>query len=352
VPNANSTVAVTPRKRTGVSGGKGEPETLYIHTDDDWRLALHHWPQAPVTRRHPVLMVHGFGANRLTFDFDKRYSLARALRRQGFAVYILELRGAGFSQAPGGRDRTRFQWGFHEYSTYDVPAAIAAVLERSGVDALHGVGHSMGGMLMYAQGVRRTGVLRSIISVGSPLISDLNLGIREKRLLQLATSIAPSSVQRRVPLRRLVGAAGIFIPLTSRLADGLFLNSDNTEAEVLARYIKDGITDVPLQLVMEMTRHMAHGKRAKGDTSPYAYEERLAEIDVPVLAFGGAADRVAPAASVRAAVARLAPPYLAYRELAERFGDVADYGHMDLILGRRAPEEVFPLILDFLREMD
>ncbi|MBI3179337.1 MAG: alpha/beta fold hydrolase, partial [Deltaproteobacteria bacterium] len=155
-----------------------DPEVVYAPTSDGWQLALHHWPPKRAMRRHPILMVHGLGANRHNLDPDERHSIARAAWDRGYAVYVLELRGAGLSCPPGGRDRTLFQWGFGEYAERDVPAAMAKVLEHAGARALHGFGHSMGGMLFCAQGVRRPPELRSITAVGSPLISDLQLGSR------------------------------------------------------------------------------------------------------------------------------------------------------------------------------
>src|SRR5689334_14050628 len=148
-------------------------DTLYVPTADGWRLALHHWPAKGIRRRHPVLMVHGLGANRLHFDLDERHSIARAARARGFDVFILELRGAGLSISPGGQDRVNFQWGFGEYKDLDLPPAIAAVLERTGAQKLHGLGHSMGGMVFYAYGVKRPPELRSIVTVGAPLVHDL-----------------------------------------------------------------------------------------------------------------------------------------------------------------------------------
>src|SRR5687768_14984028 len=99
-------------------------ETFYAPTEDGWRLAIHHWPAKGERRRHPVLMVHGLGANRLNFDLDDRYSLARAARARGYDVFVLELRGAGLSISPGGQDRFNFQWGFGEYSQVDLPVAV------------------------------------------------------------------------------------------------------------------------------------------------------------------------------------------------------------------------------------
>jgi pimeloyl-ACP methyl ester carboxylesterase len=324
------------------------PETFYAPTDDGWRLALHHWPSKG-SRRHPVLMVHGLGANRLNFDLDDRHSLARAARARGYDVYVLELRGAGLSISPGGQDRFNFQWGFGDYSQVDLPVAVQAVLDKSGAQAVHGVGHSMGGMLFYSLGVRQPKSLKSITAVGAPLVCELDLAPRERRLLKVATRLAPQSSQRRVPMRRLMGVAGRFVPIASRLVDGLLLNAQNTDPDVMGRMAREAINDVPLKLVLELTHQMANGKNAEG---PYAYEQHLDRINVPVFAMGGSADRIAPPQSVAAAVARLAATDVRYREMGRKFGDSADYGHVDLLVGKNAPDEVFPLLLDFLDEVD
>ncbi len=325
------------------------PDTIYAPTEDGWRLALHHFSARGERRRHPVLMVHGLGANRLNFDLDERYSIARAASLRGFDVFILELRGAGLSISPGGQDRFNFQWGFEEYSHIDVPVAVQSVLELTGAEALHGLGHSMGGMLFYAFGSRRPASLRSIVAVGAPLVRQLRLAPRERRLLQIATRLAPQNIQRRVPMRRLMGVAGRFVPLASRIVDGLLLNAQNCEPDVLSRMAKEAINDVPLKLVLELSHQMANGTIAEG---PYAYEHGLGQICVPVFAVGGSVDRIAPPESVAAAVAEMQTPDIRYREMGLRFGDRADYGHIDLLVGRHAPEEVFPLLLDFLEEVD
>ena len=325
------------------------PETTYLPTEDGWRLALHHWPGRGEKRRHPVLMVHGLGANRLNLDLDERYSIARATRERGFEVYVLELRGAGLSISPGGQDRFNFQWGFGEYAEIDLPTAVKAVLERSGAPAVHGLGHSMGGMLLYSFGVRQPPALRSIVTVGSPLVCELDLAARDRRLLKLATTLAPQGSQRRVPIRRLMGVAGRFVALGSRLADGLLLNAANTDPEVMSRMAREAIDDVPLKLLLELSHQMMNGHAGTG---PYAYESQLERINVPVMALGGSLDRVAPPASVAAAASRLASRDVRYREMGRRFGDRADYGHVDLLVGRAAPEEVYPFVLDFLEEVD
>lgn len=328
-------------------------ETLYARTDDGWNLALHRYPPRASSRRHPVLMVHGLGANRLHFDLDERYSLARAARERGFDVYVLELRGSGLSHAPKGAQRGQLQWGFSDFAERDVPTAISAVLERTGATALHGVGHSMGGMLFYSIATGVPSELRSITAIGAPLIGELHLGARERRLLLMANSLSPAASltpgQNRVPLRRLLGAAGLFVPLSARFGDGILLNLGNCDPDVVTRMLRDGIDDIPLRLVAEIVAHSAGSPDAAG---PYMYEANLHRIRSPVFALGGAVDRVATPASVASAAARLHGPDVRYRELGVRHGDRADYGHVDLLVGRHAPDEVYPLLLDFLEEVD
>ena len=75
-------------------------------------------------------------------------------------------------------------------------------------------------------------------------------------------------------------------------------------------------------------------------------------IAVPVHVVSGSVDRVAPKAAVLALSARLRGPDVRYREMGKPAGDRADYGHGDLLVGRSAPEEVFPVLLDFLEAVD
>jgi pimeloyl-ACP methyl ester carboxylesterase len=323
-------------------------EVLHARTSDGWSLAVHHLPGKGERRRWPVLMVHGLGANRLHFDLDDRYSVARAARMRGFDVYVLELRGVGMSKAPEG---WRGAWGFNDFADRDLPAAVDLVLRHSKREQLHAFGHSMGGMLFYRYAVTRPGTLRSITAVASPLACELELGPVERRLIQLVLRLVPNEMSAKVPFRILMGAAAMsgIVPFASKFADVVLLNADNTEVAVMDRMAREAITDIPLQLLVELTQQMA-SKAPEG--GPYAYEQQLHRINVPTFALGGAVDRIAPPASVKAAAARLTAPDVRYREMGLRHGDRADYGHVDLLVGKSAPEEVFPLCVDFLEEMD
>ncbi len=329
-------------------------DLLFATTDDGWRLALHHFlPKGARKRRHPVLLLHGLAANHVNFDLDERHSLARAMRNRGYEVFIAELRGSGHSKPPGlesgelQSSKAHNSWGFADYTDRDLPALARTVLSRSGAQKLHGVGHSMGGMALLCQASRDASMLQSITTVGSPCAAELALGKREQKLLKLAAKLSPAAVKKRVPIRGLMGAASYLIPWGTRLVDGLLINGANTDRGVITRMATEGLTDVPLQLLLELAQSMAGA-----EDGPFAYEKDLGRIDIPIFMLGGSVDRVAPISSVRALVKRLSPYDLRYREMGKAYGDVADYGHVDLLIGRNSYDEVFVDILDFLADVD
>lgn len=331
-------------------------EVLWVPTDDHWLLALHHYVPAKPQGHHPILMVHGIAGNRRHFDLDERHSLARFAASYGFDVYVLELRGAGLSHPQPGAPRTARNYGFDDYARRDLPEAISFVLQHSGKKSVHGVGHSMGGMLLFCIATEAREELRSITSIGTPLIGHLQLGLgaRERRLLQLAMGLTPAARltppgQRRVPLKRLLAAAGLLLPLSSKLADDLLFNSANIESDVVHKLATEGIHDVPVQLVSEIA---SRAQQSDAHHSPYMYEDRLSQVVAPIFALSGSVDRIAPPDTVSAAVARIVGQDVRYREMGTRFGDRIDYGHVDLLLGRHAPFEVYPQIMQFIQETD
>ncbi len=324
------------------------PEVIYVATPDEWQLALHLWRAKGARRERPVLMVHGLAANRLNLDLHEKLSLARAAQSHGFDVYLVDLRGAGLSRPPGGRARHTFQWSFAEYALYDLPATVAKVLEHSRADQLHGFGHSMGGMLLYAFGVSQPPELASIVSLGTPCVAELRLAPRERRLLEFVTRFNPRT-SKRVPLRRIFAAGGRFIGFTGRLVDGALLNASNLDQGLMSRLAKESIDDVPHRLLMDFLQGMERPDVADG---PFSFESELGRINVPVFALSGAADRIAPPASVLAGVQRIRSHDVRYRELGKLHGDRADYGHIDLLVGHHAPEEIYAPIIDFWDELE
>src|SRR5512139_2866597 len=160
-------MGVAPRASRAALPLQNRARIEFARTHDGCDLALHHYvgirPDLP-----PVILCSGYACNRHFLDFDDRYSLARFLARRGFDVWILELRGHGLSDPPQGRQRS---WTFDDFVQYDVPTAIAYVRDQADRAPVW-IGHSMGGMVLYAtlgQNPAAAAALGGLITMASPV---------------------------------------------------------------------------------------------------------------------------------------------------------------------------------------
>ena len=131
-------------------GTRPFPDTTeYTITRDGWRIALSRYKACGEKKKYPVIICHGVGCNSLTFDFEQM-SMARWLAAAGHDVWLIDLRGHGFSEFPSmftGRD---YGWSCDTYLEQDIPAAIDHVCKACDVDQVHWIGLSMGGNLALA----------------------------------------------------------------------------------------------------------------------------------------------------------------------------------------------------------
>ena len=324
------------------------PETIYVTTDDGWSLAVHHFRGQEPKRHNPIVLLHGMATNRVNMHADAGHSLALMAAEHGFDVFVGEVRGAGLSRPPAGVSPD-YQWGFGDYAQIDTPAIVKAVLKRSGASAIHAVGHSMGGMLFSALACKQPDLFQSLTTIGTPFLRGLELKKRESRLLKLARKVTPGEASIRVPLKKLVGAAGNLASMGAWIVDGTVLNKANMDSSVINLMAQDGIDDIPLKIFTELADRIY---AEDNYTGPYDFEEKLHTIELPMMLVSGSADRIAPPDAVFRSVGRVASPDVRYREMGLRFGDSIDYGHIDLLVGRDAPREVFPLVLSFIAEKD
>ena len=88
-----------------------------------------------------------------------------------------------------------------------------------------------------------------------------------------------------------------------------------------------------------------HAASADGATD---YEAGVGRIHFPVLQLA-AVRRTSPEAVVRALIERAPVEDKTYLRLGREEGFSEDYNHFTMLLGERAPGEVFPVIAAFLR---
>lgn len=123
-------------------------KSLYLDGDQH-RLHLCHI-RGSESNGQSVLMIHGTIENGRIFYNHKGKGLGSFLARQGFDVYVLDLRGRGLSQPAIARGH---QHGQYESIFEDIPRAMGLVKART-TQPFHCVAHSWGGVLLMASLIR------------------------------------------------------------------------------------------------------------------------------------------------------------------------------------------------------
>ncbi len=330
----------------------GADEVHYVDTPDGVRLSLKRFlPRTEegvrITPRRvqtPVLCVPGLGANSRNFDAPLPNGLAPWLARKGREVWVIDLRGTANSPVP------KKEWRnitFDDFVDYDLPAAIPYICEAAGARSLDWLGHSMGGMVLYAMLARGTATqVRSAITLGTPIGFPENWAVAH--FLKPVRKLAPHLPGLYV--RRIMRAMTPFL-LRHDNVPGIrnWLETKNVDPHYMRSIAYAAVEEVPSGLLVQFVDWIDKDVfRSKDQT--FDYRARLAGAQLPVLVVSAPADKLGtPAATERA---------LGLLENSESMvcgidhGFSTDYGHVDIVFGREAPREIFPRFLAFLEAQD
>ena len=300
-----------------------------------------------------MLLCHGVAGNARHMDLDDQHSLARYLAARGFDAWVLSLRGTGQQFFPADSatqgapdDNTTID----TYASQDLPAAIAEVKKRTHAPRVSVIAHSMGGMVTYAHLALTGGPdLASIVTLGSP--GKLRLGAKaEKFIVENGSGIASKVLL--VPNADIGRVAGKTEGVGARSAVDVLAGNppENTSFESLGRLLRVGSADTPGGVVRQFQRCLAADSFVSADGAT-DYLPLLAKVKVPALVVAGKDDRIVLADGVKAGYEALGGE----KELlviGEESGARADYGHADLIIGDRAPTEVWAKVAWFLGAHD
>jgi pimeloyl-ACP methyl ester carboxylesterase len=302
---------------------------------DGVRLALH--------RVHPegepgsvVLLLHGLSSNRHAFNFPGR-SFAAFLATRGFDCFVPELRGAGESERPP------YRWRVDDYLQHDLPAILETIQKVTGKDELHWIGHSMGGILLlaYASMHPETRVT-SGITIGSAL--DYRVGDSGFRwLLPLKRLIAPVPV---VPYGTVMHwLSPVLGHRPSFRLEAFNAYPPNLEPAMMRRLHAIAFHAVPTSLLSSLSTLFDESGLTLQDGRRIL--DSIGRYKVPTLFVAGTKDEQAPAPAVEH-TARLVSASSEVRIFGREHGDSEDYGHFDLIVGRRAAQETWPVMASWL----
>ncbi len=277
-------------------------EQHLIEMEGGGRIALYRYePQTKVGR--PLLITHG-----TLSDMTAVRDLAKSLVKQGFDCWILEWGGHGKAIAASSKQT------FEYPAMHDGPEAIAAVLEKTGHEKLYWVSHSGGGHLLL-----------------------MHLGRHPEKQTQIAGAVLIGAQATDATLKPIEKWAVRLLWLVTMVMNQtpLFLVRSGTEAE-------------PTRLLAQWAVWSMQEKWLGADG--FDYLTALSAIKIPALIMAGGADRIAPASGCRKFFDQLGSADKSWVLCSAKQGFSKDFSHGQLIRGRAARQEVFPKVLDWLKQ--
>lgn len=251
----------------------------------------------------PVVMLHGSFSNRRFWYSPRGLGAGAYLARQGFDVWLAEMRGHGLSPRNRHYPRNRLS----DYVRYDLPAIAAFVIEQSG-QRPHWVGHSLGGTTLAA-------------ALGGGYLDDAQVA----SLALFGSQVSRQYWPLKVPpvewaLRALLGRF----------------------QHISGARLKRGPEDEPVGLVQEALR--IHGLFGRFGDHERDWWAGLAAVQAPLLVVAGGGDQQDPEWACRKLYEQFGSPQRSYVRLAKEHGFSEDFGHIEMLVSKAAQSEVWPLL--------
>lgn len=328
-----------------------EDEIHFIQTEDHWRIGCSRYRARGTARSVPVVLCHGLASNRTTFDLTSEHSLARYLANEGFDVWLIDLRGHGYSTCPSIFNGHRYGWSFDDYVMYDIPAALKHIREQTGSQKVHWVGHSMGGMLLYAH-MSRLGT--EPFQSGTTVASSLDFSQTNSQFAGLSRWLWLTRPLSALPFGHLSLLVAPFARRFNLHFERFLYWPKNIVPEVARLLLVNTCHAISRPVAVQLSSVFKEGGVTWKDESNIQryYLEGLGNVALPVLAIAGDHDVQCPPDAVQLSWSAIQHKDKQYTLFGPEAGHREHYGHFDLLLGQNATYEVFPEILQWLVRHD
>jgi len=306
-------------------------EVVLVTTQDLWKIRMCRYRKGR-TGGQPVLLVHGANTNQHNFTSPEGVSLVDALVERGYDCWTVDLRGCRSSVPPF--ERTRSQIRTDDFLNDDIPTAIRYIQQETGYARIHYVGHSLGGMLLYAYALKYgTDNLASGTTLGSPLGFEDKPGRRSPFMFKLAglfPALSGSFVRGVVP-----------VVSCFRLSPAVFpTNMRNVARTMHAGHFYRMIED-PLPGVLDDLCRWVNRPGWRMDGGNLNVLDGLAELDLPLFVLYAPQDPFVSLSNAKAFFDALPASDKRMLVCAKEHGFKHDYNHCDLAFSHEGAREIF-----------
>ncbi len=366
-------------------------------------LALKHYPQ---TSGVPVLLIHGLSQNDRIWDSPvASYNFAKFLHSQGFDVWIANLRGAGTTGYRSDQPVGAHHWTVDDYAAFDIPAIVDRVTALRSGQKPFVIVHSLSAWALEgffaglspdengrfranpARGRLNQAKLRGVITIAgiynvwwrkpvddffkSPVRTEtdfygsnyeLELLAKTKPLYDIVPKLHSLPLNwmddiLTLPLERvpLIGAllTGLYFRLQHEIIRtplfSQFFYAKNTEPEMVRMHVQDGMEDLGPKLVEQLAnaikekRTMSH-YHGEPDPQTFSYASvRRWGVQIPLLFVGAGRDRLAGIDQI------YKDGFQATKAADKQFLGVEEFGHLDVLNGKKSAPEVMLPIVEWLK---
>ncbi len=265
-------------------------------------------------------------------------SLEGYLAHAGLEVWRVDLRAQGASRSVGGGDR----YGLEDLALTDLPAAVAAVLQRTrtGASRVDVLGASLGGTIMFALAVLDPAIaFGALVAIGSPV-----RWVEIHPALRLAFS--SPALAGLLPFRGTRRLAGLALPLLARHLPwvlSIYMNAEITDTSAAGEMVRT--VEDPNRHV---NRQIACWIRDRDLTlSGVNISEGLRSVTAPLLCVSATGDGIVPRRTAEF-------PFLAVSSPEKKLLEVGTpelaMAHADLFISSEAQIRVFEPIAAWLQD--